>query len=117
MNTISFTIYTLKHGHTVVSFDAYNKAGQDAFQQATEYALNTYNDSLDKPKLFLMTEIPLPENPLRSPVEWEASLHVELVDMGGRDKYSTLGYKSGTEPITEKEFLARCEESCVWDKR
>lgn len=58
MNNVLFSIYTLKSGHQVMGFQPFDAAGRDAFQQVKDYARETYNDPQDKPRIFVLNEIP-----------------------------------------------------------
>ena len=49
-----FAFYTTKDGYQVLGFDAYDAKGISAF----EYAERTYNNPADKPKIYLLNEIP-----------------------------------------------------------
>ena len=53
-----FAFYTTKDGYQVLGFDAYDTNGVSAFDQAFQYAERTYNDPADKPKIYLLSEIP-----------------------------------------------------------
>ncbi len=107
-----FAIVTPKHNHTV-SFDPFDKNGKNAFDQAVEYTVTNYNDPNDKPALYLCSPVPLPAEPLRTPAMWEAMLGIEIIDADGWRRGATLGEKSMLEFITEKEFVARCDESTI----
>ena len=108
-----FSIYTNNNGHAIESFDAFDKNGKNAFEQATAYAKETYNDPNDIPRLFLLSEIPMPANEKRTPAQWERDLGIEILDDDGWRSASEFGAKSILEPITEAEFRQRCNESTI----
>jgi hypothetical protein len=114
MKNILFSIYTNKHGHQVVGFAPFDSKGKNAFDQAIEYAQTNYNDINDKPKLFLLSEISMPEVVFRTPAEWEAILKVEVIDPDGWRAGCRLTAKDIIIPITETEFRQRCEESTIY---
>ncbi len=110
---LTFAIVTPGHNDTIVSFDPFDKNGKNAFDQAIDYTVTNYNDLADKPILYLCTPIPLPAEPLHSAATWEAMLDVEVIDPDGWRRSSTLGEKSMTALITQKEFFQRCQESTI----
>jgi len=113
MKSILFSIYTRKGGHQVVSFDVVTKEGKNVFEQAIEYAQATYTDIHDPAKLFMLTEIPVMTEPLRTPAEWESILDVQIIDPDGWRRGCDLGEKSMTLPITQDEFRKRMNESTI----
>jgi hypothetical protein len=109
-NKILFSIYTNKSGHQVMGFDAFDTTGRSCFDQAIDYAVTTFNDPNDKPRVFQLTLIPYNENTIKRTVaEWEAVTGIEIVDCDGwRHDSTSLLY-----PITESEFRVRANKSTI----
>ena len=58
-NTILlFAVYTAKHGYHHFACEPF-KDGKNAFEQAIAYVQTDYNDPADKPRLYLLSEIPM----------------------------------------------------------
>lgn len=113
MNTILFSIYTNKHGHQVLGFEPFDKNGKSCFDQAIQYANETFNDLNDIPTIYQLAPVPFDVNLIvRTPAEWEAVTGIEIVD---NDGWRGVNGKSMTVPITLAEFKTRCNESTIFE--
>jgi hypothetical protein len=108
---ILFSIYTNHSGHQIHGFEPFDANGKSCFDQAINYAVTTYNDLNDVPRVFQLTEVPYDISTVeRTPSEWEAVTGIEVVDPDG---WRGVNGKSMTAKITLAEFKTRCNESTV----